>query len=163
METPLSFEAYDSFILAAALEEKRLKIRYIKHLISNLSKSYRFTLMELFSCLFMISQNAQNNKMDAKRLAKVIGPLIVRPAIIDYYMQHDTALQMEITELMISDFESIFVPDDSQGKRRLSFGKSFHQSMDIPKHLMPTTTPHHANEYPFCHYCKSSSVITFSL
>lgn len=74
----ITAQLYPSFIEADKIENPKLRLNQLKKLIKSLPKHNYYTLKHLVYHLRRVADNNAINKMEAKNLAIVFGPTIVR-------------------------------------------------------------------------------------
>lgn len=74
----ITAQLYPNFIKADKIENQKLRLQELKKLIRSLPKHNYYTLKHLVYHLKRVADNSAINKMEAKNLAIVFGPTIVR-------------------------------------------------------------------------------------
>ncbi|KAI8976218.1 hypothetical protein BDB01DRAFT_803775 [Pilobolus umbonatus] len=74
----LCYEAYDTFMEAAAMKHSDTKLEMISNALSKLPIAHQHTLSYLFRHLVRVSEEAGENKMSIKNLAMVFAPTLMR-------------------------------------------------------------------------------------
>jgi len=96
-----TFELYDSFILSQAMVLEKDKVEYVNQLLNSLPKSYATVVNLMLELCTLLLDNAQLNNIDAKYLANILGPAILRPRVYIYYMENDMPVVIQLVEHLI--------------------------------------------------------------
>lgn len=129
-EPLLSFEAYDSFLMVLSLEEFQDRISALRKVLHDLPFLLGNARLEVLSLLNRINANKETNKMSADRLAAIFGPIILRPEEDIYYCKEDLPGVIEITKMLIEDFDMLVKAP--QGAKKFTYDP-------IVKRKAPTT------------------------
>ena len=106
-------ELYGPLIDANKVEPEQARLNAIKRLIDELPESHYYTLRFLVSHLARVAAKSSVNKMDAKNLAIVFGPTLIRPGDDSTVaMVNDMAHQCKIVETLIDKIDFFFPSDD---------------------------------------------------
>ncbi|KAJ9597846.1 hypothetical protein L9F63_011288, partial [Diploptera punctata] len=110
----LTSELYTHFIEADKIEDPFKRITTIRRLLRELPDHHFETLKFLLFHLKKVVEHSASNKMEARNLAIVFGPTLVRTAGDDMVtMVTDMSHQCRIVELLISHVDWFFSEDDS--------------------------------------------------
>ncbi|KAJ8912112.1 hypothetical protein NQ315_005448, partial [Exocentrus adspersus] len=111
----VTVQLYPSFIKADKIEDPKLRMEELRKLIRSLPKHNYHTLKYLIMHLKRVADNCQVNKMEAKNLAIVFGPTIVRPEgeNMENMVNHMTN-QCKIVESLITNADWFFPENDEE-------------------------------------------------
>ncbi|XP_068082173.1 rho GTPase-activating protein 21 [Anabrus simplex] len=109
----LTSELYSNFIEADKIEDSNKRMAAIKKLVHSLPDWHFETLKYLLFHLKRVVEHSERNKMEARNLAIVFGPTLVRTADGDMVtMVTDMSHQCRIVESLISHVEWFYADDD---------------------------------------------------
>lgn len=123
---------YPHFIKADKIKDPKVRLEELRKLVRNLPKHNYHTLRHVIRHLKRVSDNSQVNKMEAKNLAIVFGPTIVRPE--DETMESmvtNMNSQCQIVESLITNADWFF--PESEGEN------------EAP--IVPLALPDHCEEF----------------
>ncbi|CAG9817323.1 unnamed protein product, partial [Phaedon cochleariae] len=105
----ITVHLYPSFIKADKIENPKERMEQLRRLVRGLPKHNYHTLKHIILHLKRVSDNCQVNKMEAKNLAIVFGPTIVRPEgeTMESMVSHMTN-QCKIVETLVTHADWFF-------------------------------------------------------
>ncbi|XP_018575341.1 rho GTPase-activating protein 21 isoform X4 [Anoplophora glabripennis] len=114
-ESLVTDQLYPNFIKADKIEDPKLRMEELKRLVRSLPKHNYHTLKYLIMHLKRVADNSKVNKMEAKNLAIVFGPTIVRPEgeNMENMVNHMNN-QCKIIESLISNADWFFPENDEE-------------------------------------------------
>ncbi|BES96314.1 RhoGAP [Nesidiocoris tenuis] len=116
----LTTELYPSFIKADKIEDSQQRIICIRNLVHELPDHHHHTLRHLMMHLKLVVEHSDVNKMEARNLAIVFGPTLVRANDDNMVtMVTDMSHQCRIVESLIQHADWCF-SDDSLDSLRLN-------------------------------------------
>ncbi|KAE8744298.1 hypothetical protein FOCC_FOCC009021, partial [Frankliniella occidentalis] len=108
-------ELYPSFIEADKIDNPIKRVQAIRKLIRELPEHHYETLKYLLFHLKQVVDHSHTNKMEARNLAIVFGPTLVRAGDDNMVtMVTDMSSQCRIVETLISNVDWFFSEDDSE-------------------------------------------------
>jgi len=108
----ITAELYSSLIEASKMEPDALRLNAIKRLIDELPEPHYSTLRFLICHLSKVAKKSSINKMEARNLAIVFGPTLIRPGDDNTVtMVTDMSHQCRIVETLIDKADNFF-PED---------------------------------------------------
>lgn len=108
-------ELYGALIEASKTEPEQVRINSIKRLVDELPEPNYSTLRYLVRHLSRVAGKSHMNKMDARYLAIVFGPTLIRPGDdSSVTMVTDMSHQCRIVETLIDKVDFFFPPDQDQ-------------------------------------------------
>lgn len=108
-------ELYPSFIEADKIDSPLKRVNAIRKLIRELPEHHYETLKYLLAHLKRVVEHSHTNKMEARNLAIVFGPTLVRAGDDNMVtMVTDMSSQCRIVETLISNVDWFFSEDDSE-------------------------------------------------
>jgi len=108
-------ELYGALIEASKTEPEQVRINSIKRLVDELPEPNYSTLRYLVRHLSRVAGKSHMNKMDARYLAIVFGPTLIRPGDDSTVtMVTDMSHQCRIVETLIDKVDFFFPPDQDQ-------------------------------------------------
>lgn len=108
-------ELYPSFIEADKIDSPLKRVHAIRKLIRELPEHHYETLKYLLIHLKRVVEHSHTNKMEARNLAIVFGPTLVRAGDDNMVtMVTDMSSQCRIVETLISNVDWFFSEDDSE-------------------------------------------------
>jgi hypothetical protein len=106
---------YPSFIKADKIENPEARLKELKRLVKSLPPHNYHTLKHIVLHLSNVVDNSDVNKMEAKNLAIVFGPNLVRPADDNMEtMVNNMTHQCKIVETLLTAADWFFAEDDSE-------------------------------------------------
>lgn len=121
-EPLVPYEIYDSVMLTSskrsilgdylmlpALVKPVHQIRYLSWLFSSLNSTTGEFLHRLLHFLYDLSSMKETNQMDSQYLARMFGPILFRPLETLPYMEADSTLTTDITQLCIENWTELKV------------------------------------------------------
>ena len=122
----ITSEYYGSFIEASKTEPDSVRCNSLKRLVDELPEPHYSTLRYLICHLARVAKKSYINKMEARNLAIVFGPTLIRPADDNTVtMVTDMSHQCRIVETLIDKCD-MFFPEDP--------------AADVPANKSPSTT-----------------------
>ncbi|KAM9783670.1 rho GTPase-activating protein 12 [Syngnathus typhle] len=103
---PFSF--FDKFIAAIQDKDYSQRVSYIKDLVRSLPLPNHDTMELLFRHLRRVVDHKDANRMSVQSMAIVFGPTLLRPQTESNMTVH-MIFQSQIVELMLNEFDNIFV------------------------------------------------------
>lgn len=119
-ESLLTFDMYDMFIAAIAVQEEAQKTNKIRQVLQFIPKPNLVLLKYMIDFLYRVSSFHEVNMMSPANLAIVFGPNILRPIGFDVnVMIEDSGYANEAVTFMINHYDSLFdgldaEPEESQ-------------------------------------------------
>jgi hypothetical protein len=112
-EPLMTYDLYESFIAAQQERDPNKRIRYLRHLISNLPPVNRATLKYLIEFLNRVEKHSEVNKMTVTNLATVFAPNLLKQRE-DNMVQSamDTPLINGLISNFIKEYEMIFSDEE---------------------------------------------------
>lgn len=108
-------ELYGALIEASKIEPEQVRLNSIKRLVDELPEPHYSTLRYLVGHLSRVAGKSNVNKMEARNLAIVFGPTLIRPGDDSTVtMVTDMSHQCRIVETLIDKVEFFFPPDQDQ-------------------------------------------------
>ncbi|KAK9501391.1 hypothetical protein O3M35_012126 [Rhynocoris fuscipes] len=108
----LTNELYPSFIQADRIDDPKLRVFSIRKLVQDLPEHHLHTLRHLIKHLQLVVEHSSINKMEAKNLAIVFGPTLVRAADDNMVtLVTDMSSQCRIVETLIHHADWCFSED----------------------------------------------------
>ncbi|KAI9550295.1 hypothetical protein GHT06_001943 [Daphnia sinensis] len=108
-------ELYGALIEASKTEPEQVRLNSIKRLVDELPEPHYSTLRYLVGHLSRVAGKSNINKMEARNLAIVFGPTLIRPGDDSTVtMVTDMSHQCRIVETLIDKVEFFFPPDQDQ-------------------------------------------------
>lgn len=112
-EPLVTSELYGPLIEANKLEPEPARLSAIKRLVDELPEPHYYTLRFLVGHLARVAAKSSVNKMEARNLAIVFGPTLIRPGDDSTVtMVNDMAHQCRIVETLIDKIDFFFPSDD---------------------------------------------------
>ena len=105
-ESILTFERYDSYILAIHLQNKDDQIAHLKNLITTLPTPNRNVCTKLFSLLNTIHKITNTKK--SSELAQIFSSILLYPKKKLYFRANDDIDAMKLIKLMIEECRNLF-------------------------------------------------------
>jgi hypothetical protein len=116
-EPLLTFELYETFVLASNVENTEERVLYIRKILKSLPTGNRVFLTYLIKFLSMVAAKADKNHMHAKNLAIVFAPSLLRPEVETMDSLLGDSLNINrILETMINHYEETFLPNFEKKK-----------------------------------------------
>jgi len=109
LQDPLfTFDLYDCFVAAVRIADERGKEHCIKQGLNLLPPCNKEIARRLFAFFKLITENTETTKMNAKNVAIVFAPSLIRPEVetLETMMSEDTKLLLEI---LIEKYDDFFV------------------------------------------------------
>jgi len=106
-EPILSFDLYDSFILANSIVSLEAKFQYVQILVFSLPKLQYEIFFQLMTLFELILQNKAINHSSSESITDQFSNLILRPREIVYYMEGDEEVVRVIVKLIIDNFNNL--------------------------------------------------------
>ncbi|XP_046651465.1 rho GTPase-activating protein 21-like isoform X3 [Daphnia pulicaria] len=108
-------ELYGALIEASKTEPEQVRFNSIKRLVDELPEPHYSTLRYLVGHLSRVAGKSHVNKMEARNLAIVFGPTLIRPGDDSTVtMVTDMSHQCRIVETLIDKVDFFFPPDQDQ-------------------------------------------------
>ena len=108
-------ELYGSLIEASKTDPEQARLNAIKRLVDELPEPHYSTLRYLVGHLSRVAGKSNINKMEARNLAIVFGPTLIRPGDDSTVtMVTDMSHQCRIVETLIDKVDFFFPPDQDQ-------------------------------------------------
>ncbi|KAM8933608.1 rho GTPase-activating protein 15 [Pelodytes ibericus] len=100
---------FEQFVEAIKNQDQDARVKAMRNLVQELSPSIHDTMKTLFEHLTKIVRNAAVNLMSTQSLGIVFGPTLLRPEKDCGNMAVLMVYQNQIVELMLMEFENIFI------------------------------------------------------
>ncbi|XP_066248051.1 rho GTPase-activating protein 23 isoform X2 [Euwallacea similis] len=114
-ESLVTSALYPHFIKADKIEDHKLRLEELRKLVRNLPKHNYHTLKHVIRHLKRVADNSDANRMEAKNLAIVFGPTIVRPESETMEsMVTNMTNQCKIVESLIANADWFFPETDNE-------------------------------------------------
>ncbi|XP_046460146.1 rho GTPase-activating protein 21-like isoform X12 [Daphnia pulex] len=114
-EPLVTSELYGALIEASKTEPEQVRFNSIKRLVDELPEPHYSTLRYLVGHLSRVAGKSHVNKMEARNLAIVFGPTLIRPGDDSTVtMVTDMSHQCRIVETLIDKVDFFFPPDQDQ-------------------------------------------------
>ncbi|XP_066155664.1 rho GTPase-activating protein 23 isoform X15 [Euwallacea fornicatus] len=114
-ESLVTSALYSHFIKADKIEDPKLRLEELRRLVRNLPKHNYHTLKHVIRHLKRVADNSDANRMEAKNLAIVFGPTIVRPESETMEsMVTNMTNQCKIVESLIANADWFFPETDNE-------------------------------------------------